>query len=34
MDDKDVDHFINNKFPIIQQVAQKIDADIAFEDED
>ena len=33
MDDKDVDNFINNKFPLIQQVAQKIDADIAFEDE-
>ena len=33
MDDKDVDNFLNNKFPIIQQVAQKIDADIAFEDE-
>lgn len=33
MDDKDVDNFLNNKFPLIQQVAQKIDADIAFEDE-
>jgi hypothetical protein len=33
MDENDVDNFLNNKFPLIQQVAQKIDADIAFEDE-
>ncbi len=33
IDDKDIDNFLNKKFPLIQQVAKKIDADIAFEDE-
>ena len=33
IDDKDVENFLNKKFPLIQQVAKKIDADIAFEDE-
>jgi transposase len=33
IDDKDVEDFLNKKFPLIQQVAQKMDADIAFEDE-
>jgi transposase len=28
-----VDHFLNYKFPLIQRVAEKIGADIAFEDE-
>jgi len=33
IDGKDVENFLNNKFHLIQQVAQKMDADIAFEDE-
>ena len=33
IEDKDVENFLNNKFSLIQQVAEKIDADIAFEDE-
>ena len=32
-DDKEIDFFINEKFPIIKRLAEKIDADIAFEDE-
>ena len=32
-DPEKVAHFINNKFKLIQKVAQKIGADIAFEDE-
>ena len=32
-DPRKVDDFINNKFPLIQRVANKIGADIAFEDE-
>jgi transposase len=32
-DPRKVDHFLNYKFPLIQRVAEKIGADIAFEDE-
>ena len=32
-DDKDVDDFINKKFPQIQQLAENMNAEIAFEDE-
>jgi len=32
-DDKEVEFFLNKKFPQIQQLAKNIDADIAFEDE-
>ena len=32
-DNKDVDDFLNMKFPQIQQLAEKMDAEIAFEDE-
>ena len=33
LDDKEVENFLDKKFPLIQQVANKMDADIAFEDE-
>jgi transposase len=33
IDYKEVENFLNKKFPLIQQVAIKMDADIAFEDE-
>lgn len=33
IDDNEVDDFLNRKFPLIQQLAKNIDADIAFEDE-
>ncbi|TAK93557.1 IS630 family transposase [Patescibacteria group bacterium] len=32
-DDKEIDYFLNEKFPKIKQLAEKLDADIAFEDE-
>ena len=32
-DDKEVDNFLNKKFPLIQQLAKNMDAEIAFEDE-
>jgi transposase len=32
-DPKEVDHFLSDKFPHIQRVAEKLGADIAFEDE-
>lgn len=33
IDDGEVKKFLNEKFPLIQQLAKKMDADIAFEDE-
>jgi len=33
IDENEVDNFLNKKFPLIQQLAVKINADIAFEDE-
>jgi transposase len=32
-DDKEIDYFLNEKFPRIKRLAEKLDADIAFEDE-